>query len=44
MKKAEDPDHVLDLTSIQNRFIAEGRAIVSEDEIGEFIEFIVPEQ
>ena len=32
----------MDLTSIQNRYIEEGRAIVSED--GKTIEFLVPEQ
>ena len=42
IKKEADPDYVLDLTSIQNRYIAEGRAIVSEDGIS--IEYIVPEQ
>ena len=41
IRKVFDPDYELDLTSIQNRYIAEGRAIVSED--GLSIEFIVPE-
>ena len=41
IRKAADPDYEMDLTSIQNRYIAEGRAVVSED--GETIEFIVPE-
>jgi len=42
IKKEADPDYVLDLTSIQNRYIAEGRAVVSED--GKSIEYTVPEQ
>ena len=36
-----DPDYELDLTSIQNRYIVDGRAVVSED--GRSIEFIVPD-
>jgi len=32
----------MDLTSIKNRYIADGRAVVSED--GRLIEFIVPER
>jgi uncharacterized LabA/DUF88 family protein len=39
--KAFDPDYELDLTNIINRYIADGRAVVSED--GRTIEFIVPE-
>jgi len=41
IRKAADPDYEMDLTSIQNRYIAEGRAVVSED--GKSIEFLVPE-
>ena len=41
IKKAFDPEYEMDLTSIQNRYIAEGRAVVSED--GRSIVFIVPE-
>jgi len=41
IRKVFDPDYELDLTSIQNRYIAEGKAVVSED--GLSIEFIVPE-
>ena len=41
LRKEADPDYVMDLTTIQNRFIEEGRAVVSED--GLTIEFIVPE-
>ena len=40
-KKDADPDYEMDLASIQNRYIEEGRAIVSDD--GKTIEFIVPE-
>jgi hypothetical protein len=42
VRKVADPDYELDLTSIQNRYIAEGKAVVSED--GLSIEFIVPER
>jgi len=41
LKKESDPDYELDLTSIQNRYIVDGRAVVSED--GRSIEFIVPD-
>ena len=41
IKKEADPDYEMDLTSIQNRYIAEGRARVSED--GETIKYIYPE-
>ena len=40
MRKEADPNYVLDLTSIQERYIAEGKAVLSED--GETIEYIVP--
>ena len=40
MRKEADPDYVLDLTSIQERYIAEGKAVLSED--GETIEYIIP--
>jgi len=40
LKKEADPDYEMDLTSIQNRYIAEGRARVSED--GKTIEFTHP--
>jgi hypothetical protein len=41
MKKDDNPDYELDLTSIINRYIEEGRAWVSED--GITLEFTVPE-
>ena len=41
IRKEADPDYELDLTSIQNRYIEAGRAIVLED--GRTIEFIVTE-
>jgi acylphosphatase len=41
IRKEADPDYQMDLASIQNRYIAEGKAVVSED--GKEIEFIVPD-
>ena len=40
IKKEADPDYELDLISIQNRYIEEGRARVIDDET---IEYIIPE-
>jgi len=42
LRKEADPEYVMDLTSIKNRYIADGRAVVSED--GRLIEFIVLER
>ena len=42
IKKYTDPDYEMDLTSIQNRYITDGRAVASED--GTRIEFIHPER
>jgi len=48
LRRAEDKDYIMDLTSIQNRYLAEGRArIYTVERYGrDFmrIEFIVPEQ
>jgi len=48
LRRVEDEDYVMDLTSIQNRYLAEGRArIYTVERYGlDFvqIEFIVPEQ
>ena len=40
IRKEADPNYVLDLTSIQERYIAEGKAVLSKD--GETIEYIIP--
>ncbi|MCL2146799.1 MAG: hypothetical protein FWH52_03230 [Synergistaceae bacterium] len=41
IKKEADPDYELDLMSIQNRYIEEGKARILDDET---IEYIIPEQ
>jgi len=40
IRKEADPNYELDLTSIQERYIAEGKAVLSKD--GETIEYIIP--
>jgi len=48
LRRVEDEDYVMDLTSIQNRYLAEGQArIYTAERYGRDvlqIEFIVPEQ
>jgi len=48
LRRAEDEDYVMDLTSIQNRYLAEGRArIYTVERYGRDvlqIEFLIPEQ
>ncbi len=42
IKKEADPNYEMDLKSIQDKYIADGRAVVSED--GKSIEYIAPEK
>ncbi len=42
IKKEADPNYEMDLKSIQDKYIADGRAVVSED--GKSIEYIAPQK
>ena len=42
IKKEADPNYEMDLKSIQDKYIADGRAVVSED--GQSIEYLAPQK